>query len=262
MKRIQISIFLILALAVLYSCQEYEMVQYGAGQQINFMGDYYLGQNKEPYWEDDTAYLHYEVNFGINPLGDSLRVDTVLIGVKISGAMVDYPRKVVFKTDAPDENALEVLFPETYYVPADTGQAVFKILLKRPATRNVTYSANLTFDYAQSDFEAGTLERQFFRLMAEDTVNLGLWGSYEEEWDGYYAMYFGDYSETKARYLITKYGGTSLNEWMMTNQFYDILLSNGFYTDFEAYKADPANQPLIDENTGEWIEIPDISELL
>ena len=78
MKRIQISIFLILALAI-YSCQEYEMVQYGTGQQINFMGDYYLGQNKEPYWEDDTAYLHYEVNFGINPLGDSLRVDTVLI---------------------------------------------------------------------------------------------------------------------------------------------------------------------------------------
>lgn len=87
-------------------------------------------------------------------------------------------------------------------------------------------------------------------------------GTNEEEWDGYYAMYFGDYSETKARYLITKYGGTSLNEWMMTNQFYDILLSNGFYTDLEAYKADPANRPLIDENTGEWIEIPDISELL
>ena len=75
-------------------------------------------------------------------------------------------------------------------------------------------------------------------------------------------MYFGDYSETKARYLITKYGGTSLNEWMMTNQIYDILLSNGFYTDLEAYKADTANRPLIDENTGEWIEIPDISELL
>ena len=47
MKRIQISIFLMLALAI-YSCQEYEMVQYGTGQQINFMGDYYLGQNKKP----------------------------------------------------------------------------------------------------------------------------------------------------------------------------------------------------------------------
>ena len=102
---------------------------------------------------------------------------------------------------------------------------MFKILLKRPATRNATYSANLTFDYAQSDFEAGTLERQFFRLKAEDTVNLGLWGSNEEEWDGYYAMYFGDYSETKARYLITKYGGTSLNEWMIGYLLYHKVIS-------------------------------------
>ena len=70
-------------------------------------------------------------------------------------------------------------------------------------------------------------------------------------------MYFGDYSETKARYLITKYGGTSLNEWMMTNQFYGHAVHPNF-----PEKADPANRPLIDENTGEWIEIPDISELL
>ena len=45
MKKIGIVIFLMLALAVLYSCQEYEMVQYVAGQQINIMRDYYLGQN-------------------------------------------------------------------------------------------------------------------------------------------------------------------------------------------------------------------------
>ena len=99
-------------------------------------------------------------------------------------------------------------------------------------------------------------------MRVENSVNLELWGSSQEEWDGYYAMFFGDYSETKARYLITKYGGTVLNEWTMTNQFYDVLYSNGFYLDFEEYKADPDNAPLIDENTGEWIEIPDISELL
>ena len=66
-------------------------------------------------------------------------------------------------------------------------------------------------------------------------------------------MYFGDYSETKARYLITKYGGTSLNEWMMTNQFYDILFVHAKIANLEAYKADPANRPLIDENTGESV---------
>ena len=48
MKKIGIVIFLMLALAVLYSCQEYEMVQYGAGQQINFMGDYIWDRIRSP----------------------------------------------------------------------------------------------------------------------------------------------------------------------------------------------------------------------
>lgn len=262
MKKIWIYIFGLLMLASVCSCQEYDMVQYGEGGQINFMGDAYYGKRNKPYWSDDTTYMHYEVNFGMNPLGDSLLLDTVIIGVKISGTVADHPRKVVFKTVAPEKNGLEVVFPEEYYVPADTGRASFVILLKRPVTRNVFCSANLTFDYGQSDFSAGTLERQNFRLKAQNTVSLELWGTSEEEWDGYYSMFFGDYSETKARYLITKYGGTSFNDWTMTNEFYEILYSNGFYTDFAAYKADPANSPLIDENTGEWIEIPDISELL
>ena len=259
MKRIYVLFLFILSFS---ACHEYEMIQYGEGGQINFMGDYYLGQRDEPYWQDDTSYMHYEVNFGINPLGDSLWMDTVVIGVKISGTVTSYPRKVVFKTETSREDALEVVFPEEYYVPADTGAAEFRILLKRPIDRNKVYVANLTFDYSRSDFSAGTIERQYFRLKAEDSVNLELWGSYAEEWEYYYSMYFGDYSETKARYLITKYGATNLMEWTMTNDFYDLLLSNGFYSDFEAYKANPANKPLLDENTGEWIEIPDLSELL
>ena len=168
----------------------------------------------------------------------------------------------MFTTKESGDNALEIVYPEEYYVPADTGVAVFQVLIKRPEKRNTEYSANLTFDYEKSDFKAGTVERQIFELKVENSVNLELWGSSQEEWDGYYSMFFGDYSETKARYLITKYGGTVLNEWTMTNQFYDVLYSNGFYLDFEEYKADPNNEPLIDENTGEWIEIPDISELL
>ena len=83
-----------------------------------------------------------------------------------------------------------------------------------------------------------------------------LWGTYKEEWDDYYSIFFGAYSETKARYLITKYGCTKLNEWVATSGFTTLWITNVFYKDFEAYKANPANKPLIDENTGEWISIP------
>ncbi|WP_099290173.1 MULTISPECIES: DUF4843 domain-containing protein [unclassified Butyricimonas] len=248
------TVFQLLVLFVfLQSCEEYKMVQYDEGERINFMGDYYRGKNEKPHWGDDKDYLNYENNFGINPLGDSLLMDTVQIGVKISGPITDYPRKVVFTTRGTGKNALEVIFPEEYYVPADTGIAVFQIWLKRPATRNVEYSVDLTFDYEKSDFKAGTVERQVFNLKVEDSVSLELWGSDEKEWNDYYSLFFGAYSETKVRYLITKYGETDLKKW----NYSAILNSNGFYRDFEAYKANPANKPLIDENTGEWIEIPD-----
>ena len=256
MKIITIILHYFVLCVFLQGCDEYEMIEYGEGGEINFMSDYYLGQNSKPSWRDDVEKLHYEVNFGINPLGDSLLMDTLLIGVKISGIYADYPRKIVFTTKVPEQNALEVIYPDEYYVPADTGIAQFRILLKRPEIRNVEYTADLTFDYEKSDFKAGTAERQVFKLKVQNTVNMELWGTYKEEWDDYYSIFFGPYSETKARYLITKYGCTKLNEWAATDTFITQWITNVFYKDLEAYKANPANKPLIDENTGEWISIP------
>ncbi len=49
----------------------------------------------------------------------------------------------------------------------------------------------------------------------------------------------------------------------MTNQFYDVLLPRMvFIMILKSIKQILIMHPLIDENTGEWIEIPDISELL
>lgn len=241
---------------LLISCHEYEMVQYGDGGQINFIGDYYLGQRSQPYWVDDTSYLHYEMNFGMNPQGDSLRFDTVVIGVQISGVPADFRRKVVFKTMNVGENAVEVLYPEEYYMPADTGMTTFKIVLKRPAERNKVYTSFLVFDYEHSDFTAGTLERQKFRLVVQDVVNMELWGCSETDWDNYYVNYLGAYSETKQRYLITKYGAYNFQNWTMSSEYLELFNSNGFYTDYEDYKKSPGYKPLIDENTGEEISFP------
>ncbi|WP_195666778.1 hypothetical protein [Butyricimonas sp. BSD2780061689_150309_C8] len=91
MKNMAIILQVLITLLFLQSCEEYEMVQYGEGNEINFMADYYLGKEKKPYWVDETEYLHYETNFGINPRGDSLLLDTLLVGVKISGVPADHP---------------------------------------------------------------------------------------------------------------------------------------------------------------------------
>lgn len=254
MRKLLIYLLLGMVSIVWFSgCERYEIIQYGEEGQINFMG-------KDKYgWTDDTAYLHYDRNFAINSQGDSLLVDTVSIGVKISGTMKDYVRKVMFNVEHPGEYALEVMFPEEYYVDADTGTAVFTIFLKRPVKQGKVYTAELIFDYDGSDFEAGTWERQVFRLSAQDSVSLELWGTTEEEWADYYKDHLGDYSATKVRYLITKYHKTSIEEWSGSTQYAELRKQNAFYLDYEAYRATPGYVPLLDEKTGREIEFPNLN---
>ena len=180
---------LMILLAFFSSCEKYDMVEFGEGGEINFRGRYLNGSKY--YWSDDEKYLEWEKNFGMNVQGDSLLQDTVIVGVKIMGEIVNYPRKVVLKSEAPAENALEVIFPEEYYVPADTAVATFRVIVKRPATRNITYTTKLMFDYSQSDFEAGTRERQVFNLKAEDKVSMELWGITQEDWEYEPVFFFG-----------------------------------------------------------------------
>ena len=49
MKNMAIILQVLITLLFLQSCEEYEMVQYGEGNEINFMADYYLGKEKKPY---------------------------------------------------------------------------------------------------------------------------------------------------------------------------------------------------------------------
>lgn len=251
----------VLMLLFLGSCEEYEMVDYGEGGEINFMGDYYRGERAKPYWVDEVKYLDYEKNFGVNKQGDSLRYDTINIGVKIMGTKTATPRRVVLTTRGPKENALEVIFPEEYYVPADTGVAVFKVVVKRPASRNVVWTTRLVFDYEHSDFRAGTAERQEFLLKAEDKVSLELWGMSQEEWDSEPVEFFGEWSETKMRFMMTLLGCYKFQEWFWSDECIESFYDNTLYNALEEYKSDPANPPLLDEH-GEWIGFPNLEELM
>lgn len=262
MKKLTIILQLLTLFLFLQSCKEYDMIEYGEGGEINFMGDYYKGQKSKPYWVDDVKYLEYEKNFGINERGDSLLYDTLVVGVKVMGLPATYERKVVLKANPPKENALEVIFPEAYYVPADTIMASFKVVVKRPSEHDVFYTTELVFDYVKSDFSAGTEERQVYKLKAQDKVSLELWGISEEEWESEPVMLFGEWSQTKMRYMMTLLECTKFNEWYFNaDNFYQALEENLWYESLEAYKSDPTNPPLLDENTGDWIEFPNLLEI-
>lgn len=44
MKSLVITLQVLIMFLFLQSCEKYEMVQYGEGNEINFMADYYLGR--------------------------------------------------------------------------------------------------------------------------------------------------------------------------------------------------------------------------
>lgn len=263
MKKI-IIILLALFSTSLFSCREYEMIEYGKGGEINFVGRYFYSDTWWV-WDEDPTYLAWETNFGINPKGDSLLVDTLMFGVKIMGLTTDFDRKITFKVIAPEENALEVMLPDDCYMPADTNMIAVKIPVKRPDKKNVVYSTQLTFDYAQSDFSAGTLERQYFELEAMDSVSIELWGMSAMEWEYYGAeleYFFGPMSDTKIRYIITSLGVTNLKIWYDSGDYMFVLFDDILYNSLQEYKSNPDNPPLIDENTGDWIYFPSINDLL
>ncbi len=241
------------------SCEEYKMVTYDEGGQINFMG-----WDEWNYERDGVEYLTWNKNFGINPLGDSLRIDTVRVGVKIMGEPTDYPRQVVFKVKALTTEEMQVEFlPEGYVVPAGEGKAAFKFVIKRPAKQNVVYKADLEFDYQTSAFTPGTVERQTFKLQCSDIVNQETWNVNPATWEGLSSFCLGDWSETKARFIITTLKITDFAVWASDDWgvFLDCL---DLYYILDEYKAasaiDPQKySPLWDETKlpdKVWISFP------
>ena len=252
---------LLFALLLLSSCNEYEMVQYEEGGQINFLADAawatdYTG--KGPVWSE-SATLLYKFNFGINEQGENLMYDTVMLAVKIMGDVVAHPRRVALAVKPSSTDTFGIIFPEEegYVVKADTFAATFAIVIKRPALQ-VSDTAVLTFDYANSDFTRGFEERQEVKLIIEDIVTEKLWQYDEALWNNY-EKYLGGFGEVKARYLMTQYGCVSFEKWV--SKITALGKANRFYLDLEEYKAkcaeDDSMPKFIDKDTGEWIAFPD-----
>ena len=75
-------------------------------------------------------------------------------------------------------------------------------------------------------------------------------------WD-WISDFFGTYSETKVKF-ITETLGWTINEWYMSFAYANADLQKQLIEALEEYKANPDNEPLIDENTGEWITFPEL----
>lgn len=234
MKKI-FPILMLMAGFFLFGCSEYQMKTYETNDRINFTATNDYGQETDR--KDD---LVYEKNFGTMP--PAQLYDTVQIEVKVQGNITDYPRKVAFKVE-PENSGIEVVFPEEYYVPADTFKAAFKVLVKRVELLDTLLEAQLTFDYARSDFQAGTEERQYYALTCYDVITIDLVNMSMVYWNYFYKKYLGTWSNVKARFIIRTLGVTDFLAWRPYLQSDAVILKKAL----EEYKSNPANPPLYDE---------------
>ena len=234
MKKIYL-ILILMAGFFLSGCSEYQMKIYETNDRINFTATNEYGQET-----DRIEDLVYEKNFGTMP--PAQLYDTMVIEVKVQGNITDYSRKIAFKVE-PENGGIEVVCPEEYYVPADAYKAAFKVLVKRVELLDTVLEAKLTFDYARSDFQAGTVERQQYRLTCYDVITIDLVNMSMVYWNYFYKRYLGTWSNVKARFIIQTLGVTDFLEWRPYIQSDAVVLKKAL----EEYKANPANSPLYDE---------------
>ena len=103
--------------------------------------------------------------------------------------------------------------------------------------------AQLTFDYARSDFQAGTEERQYYALTCYDVITIDLVNMSMVYWNYFYKKYLGTWSNVKARFIIRTLGVTDFLAWRPYLQSDAVILKKAL----EEYKSNPANPPLYDE---------------
>ena len=227
-------------------CQEYEMKEYTLMGRINFIAvDEYGVEYTDP------EKMVYEVDFGTM----FAMQDTFPITVRAQGNITDYDRKIAFKFVKDSGIKIENL--SGHVLPAGEYQHTFNLIVNKPTVADTLFEGELTFDYANSDFLAGVDEQQYYTLECGDMFDPAIYEKAQEWWE---FCYFGDYSETKVKFITLALNWTATtweNAWMNAAAYL-----NDATTALEEYRANPNNLPLLDENTGEWISFPFNPEII
>lgn len=234
MKRISFFIMVIYGLA---SCKKEEVPFYSGADGITF----YIS----PYATDSISY-----SFAFQPIGTEK--DTIFLQMRALGTAKGYDRvvKVVPGTGTTAREGVDFKFPEVV-MPADS------LTLSYPV---VIYNTDLLADQSMrivarigvsDDFVVGATGLETGGTRAVDSYKI--WISNKVDRPIYWSdieYYFGAFSETKFRFMISVLGITDFSyENIGTTGLYNfpLQLSNAL----EEYKQANNGEPLLDENEQE-----------
>lgn len=180
------------------ACSEYEMIKFSEPPAVNFSG--LKSDNYPDAPESQSAIINFGTKYQFGVL-----YDTLTIGVKLEGALSDKPLRVTLNSVAIEDTPLvaEFVFPDESYILADTNKTSVRVLVKRPWLYDTLYQANLVFDYANSDVQAGSRERQMFKVSVRDELTFKMLGIDEATWLRYYQLRVGVFGEVKIRFMLS-----------------------------------------------------------
>lgn len=233
---------ILLGTTFLGSCHDAEMIEYSDVPRICFIGTDNRGNDSY-----DATTLGTSTNFGVSLKGDTLQCDTLKVIVRLMGDIAVNPLKVYLSSEAlGDAEQAEFEFFNPYIIEDSSYRAVLKVGVKRPAERNKEYKANLIFDFAQSDVASGLDSLLRYPITVTDEVNWEILQITEDDWEYSIAPYFGPYSDTKVRFMITAMKTTDFSSltysWMISRYLTMCQDALNHYNE-----VNPGN-PLKDEN--------------
>lgn len=200
MKKNILYLIALAMITMLGSCSQEEIETYNSPTGINF-----LASDGNGGFTDNYQNLSKEINLYTEYMNTMDIKDVELkVGFQVEGLIPDKDMKVAFTSEAVDGfEKLDIQAPTDTVVKAGTYMQTATILCQKPAGFGKTYATNICFDYANSDFVAGTKERQKFKVIIKDeTLWEDMWVEDENEWNEYFSSTIGKYGPMKVRFVL------------------------------------------------------------
>lgn len=229
------SVAFLVGVVSLISCDKSEVPLFSDKDGINF----YSTNTDNPKLDVE---FEYEVKFNYS-LTDEIEFEAPVF---IQGRVSEVDRKLAFEiADSTDVTAEMSIVPTV--IKAGESDGVAKIKIKRPANTLEEFISYVSIDPNNSDFKAGTMERQRIIVKVTDIDSYAGFGMSKWTWEDYNLEYLiGSFSFGKVRFICNIYKLDDFDDWASDN-YEDEDAIRELKAKFEDYKNTPGSKPFYDE---------------
>lgn len=226
---------LLLSILLLVACNKSEVPLFSDEDGVNF----YSTNKDNPKLDDE---FEYGVKFNFI-LSDEIELS---VPIFIQGRTAEIDRKVSFiitdsTTVVPEMNIAPTV------IKAGESNGVVNIKIKRPVDKTGEFISYVSIDPSNSDFKAGTMERQRIVVKVSDINSYESFNTSSYTWgDASFDYYLGSFSFGKMRFICGIYKLDHFDNWVWDNYVNEDLYRE-LKAKFNEYKNTPGSNPIYDE---------------